>query len=363
MSVDATCLSTDVLQELLSYLSVDDMLSLERVSGSWRRTLTPASFWTHVRLDRRGHSSSSSPCASTLVNLVAKRHGPQVTNLTLVGCVIQEGSIAQSAQQFRSLTHLTISGCHSLCDRDFVAIVEASSDHLREVRAVKCLRLTDVALQAMGDRHPQSLDRINFSYCRQISEDGVKTLARTCTNLRVIKLKSSPAVTSAAVACIATNCSKLETLLVGRGRKLTDDCVVALGDHCPRLTSLDVSQSNPFGRGRGGVTDSALAHLVARCTQLKHLKLCGQGRLTLSGLRSLAASSPTLESLDIGGCCGITSQPLALAAELEGMRRRHGLSIAFSQSAMKTQVDVIASQCPQLRELRVDGGKVVTAYA
>lgn len=339
---------------------MDDMLSLERVSGSWRRMLATASFWTHVYLDRQGHSSH---CASTLVNLVAKRHGPQVKRLTLVGCVVQEGSIVQAAQQFRSLTHLTVSGCHSLCDRDFVAIVEASSNRLREVRAVKCLGLTDAALQAIGDRHPRSLDRINFSYCRQISEDGVKTLARTCTNLRAIKLKSSPAVTSSAVTCIATNCSKLETLLVGRGRKLTDDCVLALGHHCPRLTSLDVSRSNPFGFGRGGITDNALTYLVAQCAQLKHLKLCGQGRLTLLGLRSLAASSSTLETLDIGGCCGITSQPLALAAELEGMRRRHGLSVAFSQSVMEDQVDVIASQCPRLRELRGDGGKVVSAYA
>uniref|UniRef100_M4BKI3 F-box/LRR-repeat protein 15-like leucin rich repeat domain-containing protein n=1 Tax=Hyaloperonospora arabidopsidis (strain Emoy2) TaxID=559515 RepID=M4BKI3_HYAAE len=339
---------------------MDDMLTLERVSGSWRRTLATASFWTQVYLD---HSTPRSQCASTLVNLLARRHGPQVKRLTLVGCDIQEGLLSPWAPQFSSLTHLTVSGCQSISDRDFVAIIQASRNQLLVVRAVKCLRLTDAALQAMGDYHPQSLDRINFNYCRQISGDGVQTLARKCTNLRVIKIKSSPAATSSAVACIATHCLKLETLLVGGGRKLTDECLVALGDHCPRLTSLDVSRSNPFGCGRGGITDNALAYLVTRCPQLKHLKLCGQGRLTLSVLRSLATSSPKLETLDIGGCYSMISQPLALGAELKSMRRLHDFSVMFSRSVLRDQIDVIASQCPQLRELHVDGGKVVAARA
>uniref|UniRef100_H3GP65 F-box/LRR-repeat protein 15-like leucin rich repeat domain-containing protein n=1 Tax=Phytophthora ramorum TaxID=164328 RepID=H3GP65_PHYRM len=356
----ATALSDAVLSELLSFLYVDDLLALERVSRSWRQTLAIACFWGHVQLEHQWHNSEH---ASTLVNLVAKRHGPQVKRLTLVGCVVPKGALVKAAKLFSSLTHLTVSGCQTLADEDFTAIVQASCQQLVEVRAVKCLRLTDAALEAVGDAHSHSLERINFSYCRQISKDGVEALVQRCGSLRSIKLKGSPAVTSSAVACIAKSCPKLDTLLVGGAKNLTDDCLLTLGDQCSRLTSLDISRSNPFGFGRGGITDNALKYLVSRCTRLEHLTLCGQGQLTRLVLSSLATSCPKLETLDIGGCRGIISNPIALGAELRRMRGLHELSVAFTRGLKGEQIDFIASQCPQLKAFRVDGDNVAAAHA
>ncbi|KAF4039648.1 putative SCF E3 ubiquitin ligase complex F-box protein grrA [Phytophthora infestans] len=360
MVTNATALSDAVLSEMLSFLYMDDLLALERVSHSWRWTLATARFWTHAQLE---HQWFSSEHASTLVNLLAKRHGSQVKRLTLVGCVIPRGSLVKAAKSFSSLTHLTVSGCQTLADMDFSAIVQASTQQLFEVRAVKCLRLTDTALQAISAHHSQSLGRINFSYCRQISKDGVQAIARCCGNARSIKLKGCPAVTSSAVTCIAESCPKLETLLVGGAKNLTDDCLLALANHCPRLTTLDISRSNPFGFGRGGISDNALKYLACRCQQLEHLTLCGQGRLTLSVLSSLAISCPRLETLDICGCHDIISNPYALGAELKRMRGLHELSVAFGRGLKGEQIDFIASQCPQLKAFRVDGDNIVAAHA
>ncbi|KAG3119834.1 hypothetical protein PI124_g2233 [Phytophthora idaei] len=360
MTTDATTLSDAVLSELLSFLYMDDLLALERVSYSWRRTLATSRFWTHAQLEHQWYSSEH---ASTLVNLLAKRHGSQVKRLTLVRCVVPRGALVKAAKFFSALTHLTVSGCQTLADVDFSAIIQASSQQLLEVLAVKCLRLTDAALEATGNHHSQSLNRINFSYCRQISEDGVKATVRRCGYLRSIKLKGSPAVTSSAVTCIAESCPKLETLLVGGAKNLTDDCLLALGNHCPRLTALDISRSNPFGFGRGGITDNALKYLASRCQELENLTLCGQGRLTLSVLSSVATSCPKLETLDIGGCHDIISNPIALGAELKRMRGLHELSVAFTRGLKGEQIDFIASQCPQLKSFRVDGDNVAAAHA
>ncbi|OWZ06466.1 F-box/LRR-repeat protein [Phytophthora megakarya] len=358
----AVTLSDAVLSELFSFLEVDDLLVLERVCRAWRQTLETARFWNHVQLL---HECSDRELTSAIVRLVARRHGPQVRKLTLIGCVISSGSLVKAAKHFHfvNITHLTVSGCHTIEDVDFTALVRASSQKLVEVRAVKCLRLTDAALEAVYDSHSQSLERVNFSYCRQISEDGVLTLVQRCGNLRSIKLKGSPAVTSSTVVCIAENCSKLHTLLVGGAKNLTDGCLLVLGDHCPYLTSLDISRSNPFGFGRGGITDNALRYLVLRCPRLEHLTLCGQGRLTLSVLNSLASSCPTLETLDIGGCRGIISDPVALASELKRMRGLHELSVAFTRGLKGEQINFIASQCPQLKAFRVDGDNVAAAHA
>ncbi|KAG7388384.1 hypothetical protein PHYPSEUDO_012592 [Phytophthora pseudosyringae] len=360
MTTDATTLSNAVLSELFAFLAVDDLLVLERVSRAWRRTLTPARFWGQVQLK---HEWNDSELASAVVRLVAKRHGAQVKKLTLIGCVVPKGSLVKTAKLFVSLTHLTVNGCQTIEDVDFTALVRASSEQLLEVCAVKCLRLTDAALEAIGANHSQSLEQINFSYCRQISERGVEALVQRCGNLRSIKLKGSPAVTSSAVVCIAESCLKLDTLLVGGAKNLTDNCLLSLGDHSSLLTSLDISRSNPFGFGRGGITDKALKYLVSRCPRLEHLTLCGQGRLTRLVLSSLATSCPELETLDIGGCHGIISDPIALGAELKRMRGLHELSVAFTRGLQGEQIDFIASQCPQLKAFRVNGDNVAAAHA
>ncbi|GMF42135.1 unnamed protein product [Phytophthora fragariaefolia] len=360
MTADATTLSDAVLSELFAFLAVDDLLVLERVNCAWRRTLATTRFWSNVQLI---HEWNDSELASAVLRLVAKRHGPQVNKLTLIGCVVPTGSLVKAAKFFVGLTHLTVSGCQTIENVDFMALVQASSAQLVEVRAVKCLRLTDAALQAITDNHSQSLERINFSYCRQISEDGVEALVQRCSHLRSIKLKGSPAVTTSAVVLIAESCPRLDTLLVGGAKNLTDDCLLALGDHCPNITSLDISRSNPFGFGRGGITDNALKYLTSRCPRLEHLTLCGQGRLTLAVLSSLATSCPKLETLDIGGCRGIISDPIALGAELKRMSGLHELSVAFTRGLKGEQIDFIAAQCPHLKAFRVDGDNVAAAHA
>ncbi|KAK1931704.1 F-box/LRR-repeat protein 2 [Phytophthora citrophthora] len=360
MTTDAATLSDAVLSELLAFLTVDDLLALERTSRAWRQTLASGRFWSHVQLI---HEWNDSEMASAVVGLVAKRHGSQVKQLTLVGCVVPNGTLLKVTKLFTGLTHLTVNGCQTIEDADFTALVGASREQLVEVRAVKCLRLTDAALEGIGRCHSQSLQRINFSYCRQISETGVEKLVQRCCNLRSIKLKGSPAVTSSVVACISQSCPMLDTLLVGGAKNLTDYCLLALGDHCPHLTSLDISRSNPFGFGRGGITDNALKYLVSRCPRLEHLTLCGQGRLTLQVLSSLAFSCPRLDTLDIGGCHGIISEPIALGAELKRMRGLHELSVAFTRGLKGEQINFIASQCPQLKAFRVDGDNIAAAHA
>ncbi|KAL7694254.1 putative F-box domain, leucine-rich repeat domain superfamily, F-box-like domain superfamily [Plasmopara halstedii] len=346
MTTNVVAIPDAVLNELLSFLYMDDMLALERVNCSWRRAMASASLWTHAWLEHQWHSSTD---ATTLVKLLAMRHGPQVKKLTLIGCVVAEGALVKAAKFFPNLTHLTVSGCQTLADADFTAVCEAASQQLLEVRAVKCLRLTDSALQTIGDQLSQSLEKMNFSYCRQISSDGLKATVRRCKKLRSIKLKGSPAVTSAVVTCIAKSCPNLKTLLVGGAKNLTDDCLFALGVHCPKLMTLDISRSNPFGFGRGGITDDGLRFLALHCTLLKDLNLGGQGRLTLSVLSSLANSCPTLETLDIGGCRVIISNPIRLGAELKCMRRLHELGVTFTSGLKEGQIDFIASQCPQLK--------------
>lgn len=339
-------LPDELLSRLVSFLYIDDLLSLERASHSWRRTLAIACFWTYAKFD---HQWSRSECASTLVNLLAMRHGPHVKMLTLIGCAIPEGSLVKTAKYFTSLTHLTVSGCLTLADIDFSAIIQASSQQLIEVRAVKCLRLTDHALQAIDGYHSQSLDLLDFSYCRQISSNGLEAVICRCKNLRSIRLKGSPAVTSSVVTCIAKSCPKVETLLVGGATNLNDDCLLALGTHCPNLTALDISRSNPFGCSRGGISDYALEYLVLRCPRLQHLAMGGQGRLKLSVINSLAKFCPKLETLDIGGCRNIVSNPIELGAELKRLRGLNELSVALIRELKEAQVHFIASQCPQLK--------------
>ncbi|RLN62728.1 hypothetical protein BBJ28_00016018 [Nothophytophthora sp. Chile5] len=348
-----------VTGELLSFLSVSELLALERVDRAWQQTLAPAHFWSHVQLQHE-HDSEK---IDAMIQQVAGRHGAQVRKLTLVDCTASEGTLVKAGKRFVAMTHLVVSGCQTLSDSGLSALVQASKHQLVEVRAVKCLQLTNASLNTVGECHSQSLERINFSYCRQISADGVMTLVRRCGKLRSIEMKGCPAVNSTVVAVIAESCTALNTLTVGGAGSVTDEALLALAEHCPDLTSLDIARSNPFGVGRGGVTDNALVHFALRCPRLEHLVLCGHGQLSLSVLGSLASSCPKLETLDIGGCREITANPLALGAQLKRMRCLHQLSVAFTRGLKDEHIGFIATQCPQLKTFRVDGAFVAAVHA
>lgn len=349
-------LPSSIRHEMIGYFSVDELLALEQADASWRHTLRDAGYWATFSLRHDNDALKN----DALLRRVAIAHGADVKRLEVVNCVFSSTVAEEIGAFFSSLEALVVSGCKMLTDDAFAALLRASPQSLTEIRAVKCPLLTDAALGSVAAFQAQSVERVDFSHCRLLSTAGIAALAANCRQLRAITLKGCPQANDAAVVAIATSCSSnLRELLVGGGGNVGDSALQALAANCRQLEALDISRSNPFGNGRGGVSDLALLGFVSKCGgDLQRLVLRGQGQLSLTVLASVSVCCPKLQSLDIGGCRQIIQDPVALCAELKRMALLEQLSVSFARGLSDKHINSIAMQCPQLKRFDVDGSPV-----
>lgn len=343
---------------MVALFSVDELLTLEQVDSLWRHTLRDIGYWKRFSLRHDNDSSKN----DALLRRFAMTHGRDVERLELINCTFSDSLLLDIGARFTQLQVLVVSGCKSLTDDAFAALVRASEQSLVEIRAVKCPLLTDSALECVSTHQSQSIARIDFSHCRLLTSFGMEALAQRCTKLRSIGLKGCPKANDAAVVALATHCgANLHELFVGGGGNVGDSGLQALASHCANLEALDIARSNPFGNSRGGVSDHALLQFVTKCGQLQRLVLRGQGQLSLAVLGSISAHCPKLQSLDIGGCRQIIQDPVALCAELKRMSLLEQLSVSFARGLSDSHISSIATQCPQLKSFEVDGAQVAVS--
>ncbi|TYZ62572.1 hypothetical protein PybrP1_004773 [[Pythium] brassicae (nom. inval.)] len=349
-------LPSSIRREMIGFFSVEELLALEEADASWRHTLRDAGYWTTFSLRHDTDTLKN----DALLRRVALAHGADVKRLEVVNCAFSSQVAEEVGACFSRLEALVVSGCKMLTDDAFTALVSASQQSLTEIRAVKCPLLTDAALSSVAAFQAQSIERVDFSHCRLLSTAGIAALAGSCQKLREISLKGCPQANDAAVVAIATSCAtNLRELCVGGGGNVGDSALQALAANCRELEALDIARSNPFGNGRGGVSDLALLGFVAKCGgDLQRLVLRGQGQLSLAVLASVSAHCPKLQSLDIGGCRQIIQDPVALCAELQRMALLEQLSVSFARGLSDQHISSIATQCPQLKRFDVDGSPV-----
>lgn len=351
-------LPTSIRREMLGFFSVEELLTVEQVDTFWRRTLQESGTWQTFSLRHDNDSQKN----DRLIRRIAAVHGGDVERLELVNCVFSNALVVEIGARFTNLKELVVSGCKMLSDEAFAVLLRASEQSLVEVRAVKCPLLTDAALEAVGVHQSQTIERVDFSHCRLLTADGIDVLVQRCEKLASIGLKGCPKVNDAAVISIAGHCGvRLRGLVVGGSGNLSDHSLEALADHCSRLEALDIARSNPFGIGRGGVSDRGLLYFVSRCRNMQHLVLRGQGQLSLSVLASVSTHCPKLQSLDIGGCRQIIQDPVALGVELKRMSLLERLSVSFARGLNDAHINCIAAQCPQLKRFEVDGSQVAVS--
>ncbi|GAB9467731.1 hypothetical protein Gpo141_00005067 [Globisporangium polare] len=353
-------LPASIRREMLDFFSVEELLSLEQVDAQWYQALQESGQWTRFAL-RDGNDAQKN---GALLRRIATAHGPDVERLELINCVLSNELIVEVGARFTNLKELVVSGCKMLSDEAFAVLVRASEQSLVEIRAVKCPLLTDDSLDVVGAHQSKSIERVDFSHCRLLSSHTICELAFSCAKLSSIGLKGCPRVSDAAVVAIATHCAaNLRALFVGGSGNISDVALEALATHCSNLEALDIARSNPFGSGRGGVSDQALLDFVSKCVRVEKLVLRGQGRLSLSVLSSISAHCPNLQSLDIGGCRQIIEDPVALCVELKRMALLERLSVSFARGLSDSHISSIAAQCPQLKHFDVDGAQVAVPCA
>ncbi|KAG0213896.1 hypothetical protein BGX28_003320 [Mortierella sp. GBA30] len=82
--------------------------------------------------------------------------------------------------------------------------------------------VTDTAVALIVDKC-QYLETINLSYCRQLTDLGLFSVAKFCRrNLRVLHLTGNLKMTNASLLAVAKHCPRIEKLYLGECSQITD---------------------------------------------------------------------------------------------------------------------------------------------
>jgi hypothetical protein len=219
----------------------------------------------------------------------------------------------------KALTSLNVSGCPLVSHDVLVELLQAN----RKLSTLKASSayITDGGMSQMVNfMSAKYLTCLDISFCRDISDFGILSLAEKCTSITSLNLCGLNRVTDDGARMICANLWSLKALSledmfllndsafwfdrVKDGRPMADDRMLT------SLTTLNL-------RDCINVTDGAMQGLGERCRQVESLVLRGCEKLTGQGLRALTLPArfqvgfcDTLKSLDLSYCSALSAGAL-----------------------------------------------------
>ena len=118
---------------------------------------------------------------------------------------------------------------------------------------------------------PQLTD-LDLSWCEDITDNGMATVAASCRNLRHLGLRQCAAAENT-LNSLAACCHFMTSLNIAGMDHLDDDIVVALATNMPLLVDADLSWNS-------SLTDNAIQALLLHCTRLRETVLSGLKLIT-----------------------------------------------------------------------------------
>ena len=211
---------------------------------------------------------------------------PNLEELELGGCTnITDDGLAMIAWGLRKLKKLDLRSCCEISNQGMASLggQDSSSNGgtvaLEHLVLQDCQKLYDEALSFISQGLP-SLKSLNLSFCGNITDSGLKHLARK-PNLRELNLRSCD--------------------------NISDTGVAYLAEGGARITSLDVSFCDKIG-------DPALQHVAQGLYSLKSLS-CSACNISDAGIERIGRSLHELDTLNIGQCSLVTDRGLQLISE------------------------------------------------
>lgn len=160
--------------------------------------------------------------------------------------------------------------------------------------------ISNTALDQIATIQNLELEEINLTGCKDISDEGLKSLCQNQKHLRIIELKGCADISGAGVELITQNLAFLEVLRLGRCRQLNDYAI----KNIHRLQSLQVLDVSEIYHISSAGLIKGLCHRVSETLTHVNFNCCSNVKDNF--LVSLCKAAPNLVHLDIGST-GITN--------------------------------------------------------
>lgn len=342
-------------------------------------------------------------------------HNTQLTSLNLTGCVhLTDASLVHVARHCQKLRHLEISTTSSFSDVGLKQVLMHCPDlrrfainpfsgpssihfsehiwtllasrwtHLTHLCLSQSTHVTNETLATLGG-NCQELVSLDISYCRQIRDAGCVAFASVFCgfyHFHTLILEGNRSITDVGLVALATKCTSLTCLNVEYCVELTSQSLATVTHNCFALSSLVLSECvlvtdaafvfDYRDDGRPDVNTHMLGNLkevyLRDCCEITDHGLACIGHRTLSRDHS---SSGGLLTLDISGCRHVTDAGIqslmvdAFFSNSNNHSKTHKspdksstlvtLNLSYCPHLTNVSLDLIASHCPELRALYLNG--------
>ncbi|XP_077194195.1 F-box and leucine-rich repeat protein 13 isoform X2 [Paroedura picta] len=229
-----------------------------------------------------------------------------VVHLNLHGCVTLQWLTFKSIAQCRNLQTLNVSKCQGLND-ELMRLVSEGCPALLHLN-LSHTDITNGTLRLLS-RSFSNLQYLNLAYCRKFTDKGLQYLGsgRGCHKLISLDLSGCLQISVDGFKNIAKSCSGIQHLTINDMPTLTDRCIQALVGKCQKIISIEFNEA-PH------VSDIAFKAL-AEC-QLVKIKIEGSNRITDLSFKLMNKHWPSLDRICMPDCQKITDTGLKLIAPL-----------------------------------------------
>jgi hypothetical protein len=136
----------------------------------------------------------------------------------------------------------------------------------RTIYSNECRQITDEGMLCMA-RTCQQLTHLDLSWCEKITDNTLQFISIGCQQLTRLDLTRCDGITDAGLQAISEGCHQLTHLGLSKCWRITDDGLRAISERCQQLTYLDLQDCDDR------ITDNALQFISIGCQQLIHLDL------------------------------------------------------------------------------------------
>lgn len=212
-----------------------------------------------------------------------------ITGCSLISCVSLNAGIDTPRKLL--LQYLDLTDCGALDDVGLKTIIK-NCPLLIYLYLRRCVMLTDMSLKYLP-KFCIALKELSVSDCLNVTDFGLYELAKLGQTLRYLSVAKCQ-VSDVGLKYLARRCYKLRYVNCRGCEAISDDSIVVLARSCSRLRSLDV--------GKCDVSDAGCFALAESCPNLKKLSLKNCDMVSDEGIKYISYYCRGLQQLNIQDC-------------------------------------------------------------
>ncbi|XP_048356504.1 dynein regulatory complex subunit 6 isoform X2 [Sphaerodactylus townsendi] len=294
-------LPQNALVQIFQYLNLIDLGRCSQVCQSWNTMTHVCSIWSSINFSQVKDKIEDHIGGNILLKWRAC-----VVHLNLHSCAALQWHTFKSIGLCKNLQELNVSKCQGLND-ELMRLVSEGCPALLHLN-LSHTDITNGTLRLLS-RSFSNLQHLNLAYCRKFTDKGLQYLGsgRGCHKLIYLDLSGCLQITVEGFKSIAKSCSGIQHLVINEMPTLTDRCIQALVGKCQKIISVEFNEA-PH------VSDIAFKAL-AEC-QLIKIKIEGSNRVTDLSFKMMSKHWPCLDRIGMIDCQKITDTGLKLIAPL-----------------------------------------------